>query len=238
LGDVLNQSQNTGEVYNPATNTWTAASNTMSSKRFGHAQARLQDGRVACISGLNGTGSLLGIEIPAWTTTTSLYNPATNSFANGPSIGTARVGHQATTMPNGEVFVSGGLAPTLLFGIVTGVTTTNSATRLNAAGTSWASGGTLPAGALKHGQVLLKNGRVHVSGGAVIGLSGTTLTTAAIDNCGVRLGGATSVTATNSLPAPRGLHLTARLYDGSVLIAGGSDGNVGLASTLLYTPGF
>jgi hypothetical protein len=238
LGDVLNQSVNTGEVYNPATNTWTPVGNTMASKRFGHTQTLLLDGRVACVSGLNGTGSLLGVEIPSWTTTTSHYNPATNTFATGPAIGTARVGHQATRMPNGEVFVSGGLSPTLLFGITTGVTTTNSATRLNAGGTSWSSGGTLPSGALQHGQVLLKNGRVHMSGGAVIALSGTTLTTSAVASCGVRAGGATSVTGTASLPAPRGLHLAVRLYDGSILMAGGADGTTALPTCLLYTPGF
>lgn len=238
LGDVLNASLATGEVYDPATNSWTPVANAMASKRFAHTQTLLGDGRVACISGLNGTGSLLGVEIPTWTTSVSLYNPATNSFSNGPAIALARAAHRATLMPNGEVFVSGGLSPTTLFGVTTGITTTNSAVRLNAAATSWSSGGTLPAGALQHGQVLQTNGKVHMSGGATIALSGTSLVTGAVDACGVRAGGATSVTPTALLPAPRGVHLAIRLYDGRILIAGGADNASAVSSALLYTPAF
>lgn len=237
LGDILGTSQDTGEVYDPALNTWTPVTNIMASKRFAATATRMNDGRVVIVSGLNGTGSLLGAEVPSWTNTVSIYNPTLNSFTAGPNISLARTGHRATLMPNGEVFVSGGFAPTLLFGILTGVTSTNSAVKLNATGTSWSAAGTMAAGALLHGQVLLKNGKAHLSGGSTVTLAGTTLTTSSIANCGTRLGAATAITATNPLPAARGSHFAVRMFDGSVLIAGGSDATgAALGDCLLYTP--
>ncbi len=237
LGDILNASVNTGEVYDPVANTWTPVSNTMASKRWGHTQTLLNDGRVVCISGLNGTGTLLGVEVPAWTNTSSIYNPATNAFTAGPTIATMRTLHRATRMPNGEVFVSGGFSPTLLFGVVIGVVSTNSCVKLNSTATTFTNAGTMAAGALAHGQVLLKNGNCHLSGGSTIALAGTTLSISAVDGCAVRAGGATALTPTASLPAARGTHFAVRLWDGSVLIGGGADAaSNGDPSVLLYTP--
>ncbi len=239
IGDVLGPSLNTGEIWNPATNSWTPVANTMSSKRFAHAQVRLQDGRVACISGLNGAAviPLLNVEAPTWTTSVSLYNPATNQFASGPAISLARAAHRATLMANGEAFVSGGFSPVQVFGVTTGVQTTNSAVKMNSAASSFSSAGTLPAGTLLHGQVLLKNGKCHVSGGSSISLSGTTLAFSATNQCAVRTAGSTSLSTTAPLPGPRGTHFAVRLWDGSVLIGGGADDlNNALATTVLYTP--
>ncbi len=237
LGDILGTSKDTGEVYDPALNTWAPVSNAMASKRFAASATRLNDGRVVLVSGLNGTGSLAGVEVPAWTNTVSIYSPITNSFAAGPNISTPRTAHRATLMPNGEVFVSGGLAPTYFLGILLGITTSNSAVKLSSAGTAWSSAGTMPAGALLHGQVLLKNGKVHLSGGTTVALAGTTLTTSAIANCATRLGGGTTFTSTTPLPAARGTHFAVRLFDGSILVAGGSDAaSTSLSDCLLYTP--
>jgi N-acetylneuraminic acid mutarotase len=237
LGDILNQAVNTGEVFNPFTNSWALVANTMATKRVAHSQTLMQDGRVISISGLNGANLLLGIELPIWTATSSIYDPATNAFVAGPNIALARFGHQATRMPNGEIFVSGGLSPVSVLGTVTGVNTTNSCVKLNVAGTTWSSAGTLPAGAMSHAQTLLKNGRVHISGGFVAVLLATTLTTTARDECGVRASGATAVTQTQDLINPRGSHSTTRMYDGSLLLVGGTDGIITLASTYQYTPG-
>ncbi len=236
LGDALGTAQNTGEIYNPNTNSWTNVPGTMASRRFGHTQTLRADGRVLCASGLNGATTLLGIEIPTWTTTTTYYNPVTNAFSAGPALSTPRVGHRATLMGNGEVFLSGGLAPVSLFGITTGITTTANCVRLNTGGTAWSAAGNLPAGALMHGQVLLKNGKAHISGGGSISLSGTTIVFGGVSLCGTYSAGATVVAGSNPLPGNQGTHAAVLLLDGSVLIAGGSDGSTAVSTTLLYTP--
>src|SRR5262249_38710886 len=108
IGPILTGSQDTGEVYDPSTDTWAPVGNLMGSKRFIHSQTRLADGRVICIAGINGSQSVLGQDAPTFTASTSIYDPATNLFVAAAAIPTARAGHRATLMPNGEAFVGGG----------------------------------------------------------------------------------------------------------------------------------
>jgi hypothetical protein len=226
---ILNGALTTGEVYDPITNVWTPVSNVMAAKRLFHTQTRLQDGRVLCVSGISGAQNVILIgDVPTFTATCNIYNPATNSFGAAASIPTARAGHRATLMPNGEVFVSGGVYSSLFI-----PTATNDARKYVAATNTWTSAGVLPASVALQGQVLLKNGQCHVSGGG----TGTLLAFQATNACGIRAGGAATVTTTNSMPDARGFHIAVRLHDGSVLISGGGDTTAAaVATNLLYTP--
>ncbi len=236
LGPILNSAQDTGEVYDPALNTWTLVSNTMAAKRFAHSQTKLQNGQVLIVSGINGSQTVAAQDLPTFTNTCSLYNAATNSFASaatipGPTFSTGRAGHRATLMPNGEVFVGGGVYSSLLTVFVP--TAMNDARRYSPSTNAWASAGTLPAAVALQGQALLKNGKCHVAGGG----SGTLLAFSAVANCATRVGGSSTFTNTNSLPAARGTQLTVRLWDGSVLICGGADATgTAIDTNLLYTP--
>ncbi len=68
----------TGEAYDPSTNTWTPVANTMSSPRGDYpGVALLPNGSVLIAGGADASGNTLA--------TTDIYNPATNTFAPVPS---------------------------------------------------------------------------------------------------------------------------------------------------------
>ncbi len=90
------------EVYDPATDRWTATANAMGSARGGHFAAALADGRV-----------IVGGGCPDGTCTrvlasTDLYDPATRSFVVGPAMRSPRVGAMAVRLPNDTVMVAQG----------------------------------------------------------------------------------------------------------------------------------
>ncbi|MDE2510919.1 MAG: fibronectin type III domain-containing protein, partial [Elusimicrobia bacterium] len=89
-------------AYDPAANTWSALSS-MPTPLQGHTATLLFDGRVLVAGGDDGFGE---------TTSSYIYDPYTGvggtwSIAN--PLHSARVGHNATLLPNGTVMVSGGV---------------------------------------------------------------------------------------------------------------------------------
>ncbi|HYC78276.1 MAG TPA: hypothetical protein VEI02_11680 [Planctomycetota bacterium] len=241
LAPILNAAQNDGEVYDPAIDVWTYVPGAMASKRMMHAAALLQNGKVLVVSGVNGATNLLGTDVPAFTQTCNLYNPATNAWEAAAQLPAGifgvggipgRGGHRVTTMNNGEVFMAGGLASVL--GIPGATATTG---RYTPATNSWASAGTMPQAVGMHGQVLLKNGKAHVSGGASVSLSGSTIAFSAVADCATRVQATSSFTTTTAMPQATGGHLAVRLHDGSVLMVGGGDASgAATAAAYHYTP--
>jgi len=98
--------QDSAELYDPAANTFTALSATMTSARFFHAAAPLRDGRVLV------TGGFVGQSMSSYAAlnTAELYDPVTQTFAplTGRMI-SARAAHTATALPDGHVFLAGGI---------------------------------------------------------------------------------------------------------------------------------
>jgi hypothetical protein len=96
-------SPDTGEVYDPGTDTFTPVGNTMSDERFGSMASLLPDGDVL-IAGGSGAGGP--------TQSADLYDPATNLFLTGaaapPPMSTPRQDAEAITLSNGDVLVAGG----------------------------------------------------------------------------------------------------------------------------------
>ena len=228
IGVILNASSNTGEVYDPVTGLWSAVANTMAAKRFVHTQTRLADGRVLCVSGINGATNILGQDAPTFTATCNIYDPATNLFGAAASIPTARAAHRATLMGNGEVFVGGGVFSSLFI-----PTATNDSRKYSVTGNAWTSAGLLPQSIALQGQVLLKNGLLHISGGG----TGTLLAFSATNVCETRAAGAATFTPTAAMPDARGFHLAVRLADGSILLSGGGDSTgAAVGTNLLYMP--
>lgn len=90
------------EIYDPATNLFSATTNGMGAARAAHTATRLPNGKILIVGGATiGTTYLSNAE---------LYDPATGLFAAAPgSMNMARGYHAATLLPNGKVLLTGGI---------------------------------------------------------------------------------------------------------------------------------
>jgi hypothetical protein len=140
-------------IYNPTTNTWSAASN-MGTARSKHTATVLNNGRVLV------TGGNAGIA------TCETYDSTLDTWVPTLSMSNARFAHTATLLKNGKVLVVGGGSAT--------------AEIFDPVSETWASTNP-PAVDRKHAQaVLLNNGSVLVCGGYTV--LGTGLTSAELYN--------------------------------------------------------
>ncbi len=87
------------ELYDPATNTWTAAGN-LSVARAYHTATVLPNGKLLVVGGQN-TGNVPQVS-------TDLYDPAANTWTTSGSLATARELHTATLLQSGKLLVAGG----------------------------------------------------------------------------------------------------------------------------------
>lgn len=103
-GSFGSRPNDTADVYDPETRTFTATANRMSSIRYSHAATRLADGRVLI------TGGITDINLVSFTFTNSadIYDPATNSFTPTGSMTIARHAHASVLLPDGKVLIVGG----------------------------------------------------------------------------------------------------------------------------------
>jgi hypothetical protein len=103
-GTYGSRPNDTADVYNPATRTFTSTTNRMSSIRYSHAATRLADGRVLI------TGGITDINLVFFTFTNSadIYDPATNSFTPTGPMTAARYAHASVLLPDGKVLIVGG----------------------------------------------------------------------------------------------------------------------------------
>jgi hypothetical protein len=94
------------ELYNPATNAFTATTGTTSvADRAYHTSTRLSDGRVLIAGGQR----QFGVIIPASTAGAGeIYDPAADTFANAGPMLYARLQHAATPLADGSVLLTGG----------------------------------------------------------------------------------------------------------------------------------
>lgn len=212
FSNILNSSHDSGEVYDPATDSWTPVANLMQSRRFLSTSVKLDDGRAFVMSGLNGGANVFGATIPSWTDTVDYYDPATNMFSPAPPILTSAARTVATSavLDDGRVWLIGGAVSAF------GVPTASSDTRLFD-GTGWSVGPSLPTAMGLAGTVKLRNGGILVASG----MTGTITTPSATDAAAVFDG--TTLTPVANVPQARGAVGAVLLKDGSAFIAGGGD---------------
>lgn len=140
------------ELFDPARNTFTATGS-MLAPRAGHIAVQLGNGTVLIAGGVGPDWSFLA--------SAELYDPATGVFSRTGDMTVARESHIAERLPDGRVLIAGGHR-----GRRAEMTVHASAETYDAAsGTFTATGGRRVA-RHKHDAVLLRDGRVLITGGA------------------------------------------------------------------------
>jgi hypothetical protein len=212
------------EVYDPAAGSFAAAAS-MATARGGHTATMLPSGKVLIAGGQDGAAALASAE---------LYDPATNTFSPTGSMASPRNGHTATLLPNGKVLIVGGTSsgqidPAVLL-IAAPFTT---AELYDPATGKFSPTGSLATGRMAHTATLLSNGEVLITGGELNwsnSSNGYTIT----DSAEIYNAESGSFTATDPMLGGRFWHAATSLSDGSVLITGGTDGNLTLSSAEIY----
>jgi len=214
---------NQAELYTPemtgTPETWVAAGN-MVTPRSNAIFTYLDDGRVIAIGGLDSAGNPMA--------STELYDYLTGRFTPTGSMATPRQHHYVYPLYTGKVLVMGGrpnattnvLDSAELFDPVTGTFTPT---------------GDMLRYRRLHRATELPNGKILITGG----LGGTSNTANSLLNGAELYDPATGTFTftTGSLITARYNHLSATLYTGKVLIAGGyGTGSVLVKSAELYDP--
>jgi hypothetical protein len=91
----------TAQIFDPATNTFSPISGTMTSPRSGALAAPLPDGRVLIAGGYNGTSG-------GYVASAETFNPGTGTFSAVGSMSTGRSDPAGGQLPDGRVLVAGG----------------------------------------------------------------------------------------------------------------------------------
>ena len=212
--DVLN----TAQLYTSSSQTFAAAS-PMNVARWLHTATLLNDGTV-----LVAGGSSLSNETTL--NTAEIYDPVAGTFTLLPNtLNTARVGHTATLLSNGQVLIVGGYDPNT--GIVSDSELYDPTAQV------FIDLGNTNTPRFHHTATLLQNGRVLVTGGETDPTPSGAYNTAEIFNPAT--GTFTPVSAT--MISAREGHAATPLNDGTVLITGGDlPPNGSLNSAEIYNP--
>jgi len=214
------------ELYNPATGKW-SATGSMNTARAGQTATLLPNGQVLVAGGFNepALGSF------NYLSSAELYNPATGTWTVTGSMSTARLGHTATLLPDGQVLVAGGAATVNGSFVVF-----SSAELYNPATGTWTHTGSMNAAREQHPATLLTNGQVLAAGGYNdADPFNHSLSSAELYNPATG-----KWSATGSLNTARYGHQAVLLADGQVLVVDGTDvssaGTFNLNSTEVYDP--
>ncbi|MEZ5660928.1 MAG: kelch repeat-containing protein [Burkholderiaceae bacterium] len=164
---------------------------------------------------------MAGTNMPI-STTSDLFDPATNAYAQaptetGPIFGTGQI----TRLASGKLLITGGL------NVGEGMITSNTYL-YDPATNAFTNGPPLPTPLYHHTATLLADGRVILTGGA----TGSGVATATYFYDPV----AGTFTAGPPMSTARYWHAARRLQDGRVMLFGGNSGVGVLASTEIYDP--
>ena len=220
---AITSTLNSVELFNPATGTWSNGPN-LGGRRLAPALTLLSNNQVMVSGGVE-VGLLFGIPVSAVSTTNvQRWNPASNTWTNGPNMSQGRAGHHynQVTLDDGRVLMTGGTNVPNLLGAANAAPISG-AELYNPATNSWAAYNMSTARAL-HSATKLADGRVVVCGGA----QGTLTTPTSIDGVELFTPSTNTWSVLPNLGSPRSGHNSALLPDGTVLLLGGQ----GASSTL------
>ncbi len=189
---------------------------TLTIQRAAHTAALLADGKVLIVGGC----TLASCELDEAATTAEVFDPATSTFAPTGALAVQRVGHTATSLPDGRVLIAGGWRKGAL---------NDSVESYDPAIGVFSVVGKLVTARGGHTAVPLGDGHVLFVGGS--GASGPLASAEVFD---ARSGIARPV---GDMATPRAGPVAVRLADGRVLVLGGERGrNRVLASAEIFDP--
>ena len=199
----------TAELYDPATNTW-SATGSMAVPRYGASAVTLSDGRVLIVGQRVAWGGPYDIRIDQRAyTVAEIYDPKTGRFRLAGTLPTPMVNGALVALADGGALLVGGYTKPD-DGPALPVRTT---LRFGARALTWTATGRLATARSSAVAVRLRDGRVLVAGGydAYVPTKTAELYDPATGKW----------TAAPPMPAPRGGGAAVVLRDGSVLIVGG-----------------
>ena len=103
LGALSTYSGMSSQIYDPITDTWTQAGE-MAHARVKSTLTLLPDGRVLAAGGEDPAGSEYVLY-----STTEIFDPVASTWSYGPDLSGPRSDHSATLLPDGRVFLVGGI---------------------------------------------------------------------------------------------------------------------------------
>jgi N-acetylneuraminic acid mutarotase len=199
--------------------TWRAAGSLLQQRDNGQTATLLPDGTVLVAGGQDSGGTI--------TAETEIFHPADSTWAKGPPMGVARLGHTAVRLDDGRVLVIGGLSA---FGTPVNAPMPT-AEIYDPAAQAWSRTGAMPTAAIQPAAVVLSDSRVLAVGGSPDGTVGT----AAVQVFDPRNN---LWTALRPMSTPRRGPAALLLHTGKVLVAGGAatDSDGSLATAEIYDP--
>src|SRR5271165_5957224 len=209
---------NTAQLYNPANQSF-AAAGAMNVARWLHTATLLNDGTLLIAGGsdLTNRETLDSAEI---------YNPATGAFTLlASTLNTARVGHTATLLNNGQVLIVGGYDPQ--FGLIADAELYNPVTQ------TFTDLGDTSVPRYHHTATILKSGQVLIAGGETDSTpSGAYNVAELFDPPSL-----TFIPVSVPMNSAREGHAALLMSNGQVLLTGGNDPGTGPLNTAeIYDP--
>jgi hypothetical protein len=207
----------TAELYDPTSGTF-SPTGSMTEARAYHTATLLSDGRVLIAGGQDSSGKGLA--------SAELYDTTSGTFSPTGSMGAARQLHTATLLSDGRVLIVGGAE------VAFGGPALESAELYDPAGGTFSPTGSMAHPREAHTATLLPDGRVLVAGGTTITF-GTSTYDAFAELYDPTTG---KFSPTGSMAKARYWDTATLLPGGRVLIVGGVEQTLQLASAELYDP--
>ncbi|OGR68170.1 MAG: hypothetical protein A2081_02445 [Elusimicrobia bacterium GWC2_61_19] len=154
---------NSAAIYNPLTKTWTPVTATLASTRGGHTATLLNkgasSGKVLICGGQTASETSITNTCEVFTPNVT---PALGNFASVQAMSSERMGHSASAIAGGRVFVSGGRRWDAVASTFTYLSTNEIYDPENY---QWQTVTALTTGRTDHSAVVLNNGTILISGG-------------------------------------------------------------------------
>lgn len=224
---LLTGIQNSTEIFDPATNTFSAGPNMLEARAM-HSSTTLSTGQVLIAGGI----SLLPIiNVPTVSPTAYLFNPASGNFGLPTFFNGPRFLHSATALSNGKVLIAGGLSLDLTAFLASGniadiIIGTRDDCLVYSTGILFGSFATvsgMQVGRAGAALAPLPNGGALIAGGfqLTLDIGNGEFVANATETADLFSQSPNAIVPTGSMAAPRLFPVMSNLPDGTIMVVGG-----------------